>query len=309
MLCHVNGPRSFPFARPFSIWQPARWLLLVAGFALAVSLPTATAQDKEKQPQDVPLVKYEIDDELQTVGIAALDGQGGSKKLTAAEDGASNTTIVRIDGKDVEFGSPDGKLEMKAVALGKDAKGNPRPGVKTVWSYGKIRITQVVEIVRSRTKRLDSCLISYQIENQDNKEHQVGIRAMVDTLVDDNDGAPFAVAGKKEIITTSADFAKAMDVPAHIDVLQKADLANPGLVGRMTFKVGGKLEAPGRVILTHWPGGANKELDWDVPVADINDDSCVVMYWNPTTVRANAQRDVGYAYGLGVVELPAAKEK
>jgi hypothetical protein len=77
----------------------------------------------------------------------------------------------------------------------------------------------------------------------------------------------------------------------------------------MTFKVGGKLEAPSRVSLTKWPGHNNKQHDWDVPIEDLDGDSCVVMYWNPTTVRAGEQRTVGYAYGLGVVELPAEKKK
>jgi hypothetical protein len=307
MLCHfARGPRSPLVARTL------RCLALVAGLALVLVLalglqPAALAQDKDKK--DEPLVRYQIDDELQTIGFLVLDGQGGTKKLTADENGASNTTIVRVDGKDVEFGGADGKLEMKAVPLGKDDKGKERLGVKTVWTYNKIQITQIVEIVRSKTKRLDACLASYEIENKDNKDHEVGIRAMVDIMVDGNDGAPFAVPGKKELITKSADFAKPKDVPAYVEVLEMEDLANPGLVGRMTFKVGGKLEAPARVLLTKWPGHANKEHDWEVPVEDLDGDSSVVMYWNPTTVRAGAQRGVGYAYGLGVVELGAAKEK
>jgi hypothetical protein len=282
------------------ITRGVRWLPVVAVLALQAAAP---AQDKEKK--DEPLIRYSLDNELQTVGFMALDGQGGAKKLTASEEGDSNTTIVRIDGKDVEFGGTGtGNFEQKAVPLGKD-----RLGVKTVWSYEKIQITQTVEIVPSKTKRLDACVVSYEIENKDAKDHEIGIRPMVDMMIVENDGAPFTLPAKKELIIKSADFAKAKDVPAYVEVLENEDLTNPGLVAKMTFKVGGKLEAPSRVSLTRWPGHANKQLAWDVPIEDLDGDSCVVMYWNPTTVRAGAQRTVGYAYGLGVVELPAEKKK
>jgi hypothetical protein len=295
MLCHV-------FKRT------AGGIAFIACLGLALGWqPAAPAQDKDKQ--DEPQIRYQLDDEKQTVGFVVLDGQGGTKHLTAKEEGDSNTTVVRVDGKDVEFGSADGKFDKKAVPLGKDAQGKERLGVKTVWTYNKIQITQSVEIIRSKTKRLDACQISYQIENLDSKDHEVGIRAMLDIMVADNDGAAFTLPAKKEIINKSANFPKAKDVPEYVEVLENEDLTNPGLVAKMTFKVGGKLEAPDRVSLTHWPGEVNMGLDWDVPVADLNGDSAVVMYWSPATVRANAQRDVGYAYGLGVVNMPEVKKK
>src|SRR5580704_10731944 len=154
MVCHV-------FKRT------AGRIALIACLGLALGWQQAApAQDKDKQ--DEPQVRYQLDDEKQTVGIVILDA-GGAKHLTAKEEGDSNTTVVRVDGKDVEFGGADGKFDKKAVPLGKDAKGKERLGVKTVWTYNKIQITQSVEIVRSKTKRLDACQISYEIANLDSK--------------------------------------------------------------------------------------------------------------------------------------------
>jgi hypothetical protein len=308
MACPIPGRDGWPLpARLVGCLALALALVLTLALGWQASCALASGQDKDKQ--DEVLIRYQLDDELQTVGFVVLDGQGGSKKLTPSEEGDSNTTVVRIDGKDVEFGGDAGTFGKKAEPLGKDAKGKERLGVKTVWTYEKIKITQIVEIVRSKTKRLDTCVVSYEMENLDTKDHDVGIRAMVDIMIDNNDGAAFTLPAKQEIISKSADFAKAKDVPAYVEVLENEDLTNPGLVAKMSFKVGGKLEAPGRVSLTHWPGGAGKELDWDIPVEDLAGDSAVVMYWNPTTLRAGGQRSVGYGYGLGVVEMTEAKGK
>ena len=53
-------------------------------------------------------------------GVSVLKDQTGkpvTKRLTYSDDGKSNTTVVRIDGKDSEFGGPQGKWIEKEAKL------------------------------------------------------------------------------------------------------------------------------------------------------------------------------------------------
>src|SRR5262249_38496496 len=180
----------------------------------------------------------------------------------------------------------------------KSPLGKPRRGQKATWVHNNVHVTQTVEIVKSKKGALDSVLITYEIHNKDEEAHTVGIRAMVDTLIVNNDGHPFAVPGRNEPITTSADF-RGKKVPDHIKALQRADLDDPGLVAIFSLKVGGKIEAPDRVSLTHWSGDAIP--NYDFPVEDIGDDAAVAIYWSPRELAAGARRTVGFAYGMGIV--------
>src|SRR5438445_578554 len=74
-----------------------------------------------------------------------------------------------------------------------------------------------------------------------------------------------------------ADFRKREEIPDFIQALEKPDLKEPGTVAHLTLKVGGLVEPPGRVSLTHW-----RALDkWEIPVENIGGDSAVVLYWEP----------------------------
>jgi hypothetical protein len=209
--------------------------------------------------------------------------------------------VVRIDGRDVFFGSSDGTWGPQAALLPPHPGGKRRLGHKSVWVCERISITQTVEIVPSSTGALDTCLVRYLLENKDGRPHAVGVRALVDTMIDDNDGHPFAEPDGK-LITTSADF-RGNEVPSHVKALQCPDLAAPGLVAVFTLKVGGKLESPNRFVITTWPGG---KCGWSVPVGPIGGDAAVAIYWNPAALKAGQQRGVGYAYGLGVASLEKA---
>ncbi len=244
-------------------------------------------------------------------GLQLVDDMGDRQKITFDTQGRSNVTLIQIDDKKYVYGAKEdeklppglegGKWDPMKAALGKGRK-----GFKSVWvADGKIRITQEVEIVKSATGAEDTCLVTYTVENKDDKAHKVAVRVLVDTFIVDNDGHPFAVPGKKKLITTSADFRGAKDVPAVIQALQKANLKNPGLVASFTFRPGSKIEGPDRVSLTHLPMRSEDVIGWDIPVRNIKideddpGDACVVMYWGAQELRRGGRRVVGYAYGGG----------
>jgi uncharacterized protein (TIGR03067 family) len=228
-------------------------------------------------------------------------GKTINKRLTYDANGGTNSTVLRIDGKDHALGDPAGTWVEKPSKVGH--------GFKAAWSIGGIEVRQLleltpgkqpVEVARGVQKRLlDTCLIRYELHNKDTQPHKVELRLQLDTLIGNNDGVPFAVPGLPGVVNTFKDFKNAAEVPDFIQALERGDLQNPGTVAHLTLKMGGPFEAPARVSLTAWPGRA---YVWDVPTRDMKDDSAVVMYW--TSDRAlppGGTRKVGFAYGLGSV--------
>jgi len=287
---------------------------LCAALACLLTAAPAPAGDKKDPDKDSPKMILSLSKHGQ-FGLMLLDG-GEKKRITFGPEGQTNITIVSVDGKMYAFGLdrdaaagvklPPGLLAGKWVK--KPAVLKPGISFEAVWSpVDKVEITQTVEIVRSKTGALDTCLVRYSVANKDAKAHQVGIRLLLDTLIGENDGHPFALPGKDELITTSADYKK--DLPAVINALEKPDLKNPGLVARLSLKVGGGLEAPQRVSLTGFPMGPKDLVDWEVPVSNIMGDAVVMLYWNPRAVAAGARRVCGFDYGGGEVALPAKKNK
>src|SRR5262249_18054271 len=111
------------------------------------------------------------------------------KQLTFETLGQTNGTLVRIDGKAVEFGTKPGKF----LEEGQEDQ-NPS---KTLWAVGKIEVAQLLEIVPGKTGKPDTLLVRFIFENKDDRPHKVGIRIMIDTAIGapDNDGVPFRYAG------------------------------------------------------------------------------------------------------------------
>jgi hypothetical protein len=258
-----------------------------------------------------PRIRYDYGPNMR-FGVSLLKDQAGKptqKLLTFAANGRTNTTVVKVDGKAQEFGGITGKWIDKEAKIPPAASGKSRDISKSTWEADKLRFTQIVQITASKqpvevapgvSKRLfDTILVRYVIDNKDAKPHTAGLRFQLDTLIGANDGVPFMVPGLPGLVQDMRDFATAEEVPDFVQAVEKADLQNPGTIAHLTLKVGGKLEAPSRVSLTRWPSGG--QLDWDLPVREMEKDSAVVMYWEERELKPGEQRTLGFAYGLGTV--------
>jgi HEAT repeats/PBS lyase HEAT-like repeat len=218
------------------------------------------------------------------------------KRLTYSTNGSSNSTVVKMDGQTTEFGHPSGKVVEPFAPL-------PNGGARSTWILNNVRFTQTLEPVTSQTGARDTVLVRWLIRNEDTKPHQVGLRLQLDTMIGQNDGVPFAVPGMSDMVTTTADFPKQGPIPHFIQALEVPNLKNPGTVAHLSLQLGGRIEAPGRVCLTHWPGF--NFLTWDVPMRGLREgteDSAVVLYWNEAPLAQNQEREIGFSYGLGDVK-------
>lgn len=271
------------------------------------------------------------------------DDMGNPKRLTFAADGDTNTALVRIDGETFLFGKfifgrgaggrkgenggftadPSRELPIQrgkwieaAKPLGTDGKGRQRIGMQSLYVYQaqQIEVTQTVEIVPGeqvapgQTHRLlDTCLVRYRLENRDKKPHRLAFRFVLDTFIGGNDGVPFTIPGESGLCDSCKDFAPPDRVPDFIQALERPNLADPGTIAHLTLRLGGRLDSPDRVTLSHWINqlqGRAFELphvDWQFPVEPMNNDSCVVLYWMEKELPTGDHRELGFAYGLGHV--------
>jgi hypothetical protein len=259
---------------------------------------------------------------------------GHNKRLTFDEWGRSNNTCIRIDKQDVIFGQQGGTWVEREQPLGEDISGRKRDGLASVWEHtaSRVIVTQEVEVVPGeQSRKLDTCLIRYILENRDRQQHRAGIRFMLDTFIGANDGVPFTIPSATGLCDTSRVFATAPEVPDFIEALEKDDLLHPGTVAHLQLRLGGQIEAPSRVTLGGWPNLGFQQFHqkpeyqrahaqntlWDVPVVGMREldelartmkppqsadpDSAVVMYWGERLLPAGERRVVGFAYGLGTV--------
>jgi uncharacterized protein YkwD len=249
----------------------------------------------------------------QVFGAAPDSGRVWS--ITFAPDGSTGNTVIRLDDKEIFFGADTGMWTTRKEALPPRPAGSWRHGHRAVWAWDQVEITKTVEIVPAghavktaygHVRLLNTCLITYQIENKGGKPRTVGLRELVDTLIGTNNGHPFAVPGKQGTITTQADFRGAGEMPEHVQALERDDADSPGLVAHFTLKVGGPLEVPDRCSITRWPG---EKCGWQVPVRNIGGDAAVALYWDPVQLKAGGRRLLGFAYGQGLATLEPAKSK
>ncbi|HEY7329196.1 MAG TPA: hypothetical protein VH592_16250 [Gemmataceae bacterium] len=268
--------------------------------------------------------KY-LPDPTMRFGLLAKDSErpDRTKKLTFDEHGLSNNTVIRFDRREYIFGQPPGEWSDIKSKLQGETAGRPREGLASIWSVanGRLRVTQEVEIVPgTQSRRLDTCLVRYLLENRDALPHRVGIRFMLDTFIGGNDGVPFTIPGASGLCDTKMSFSSPNLVPDFIQALEKDDLRNPGTVAYLQFRIGNNIESPGRVLLGGWPNlelrkrgirSAQAQLTgWEVPFISMKeqigpseaDDSAVTMYWNEQMLEVGASRVVGFTYGLGNVD-------
>jgi hypothetical protein len=292
-------------------------------------------------------------------GLTTKDRRGNPKKLTfIGKMKLGNREVnkltsyagVRIDGKAYKPGEwimihgstpKEGEIKRtdnveilypgswaeKPVGLKKDSTGQ-HEGQRCAWRWDKSKVvcTQTVEIIAGQVdpasgkRLLDTCLIHFTLTNKDTRSHKVGMRFLLDTYIGDNDGVPFYIPRKDNpLVDTKADFPPSGEIPDYVQALEFPKLDKPGTVARVSLKIGGGLEAPNRVSLTHHIrtlptyNEAEKEVqvEYEIPLADIRGnpsadeddqkkaDSAVALYWAERELAPGEERKLGFAYGLG----------
>ena len=293
--------------------------LTIVGFAIGQE-PTYTVTVKDGNPVTGDIL-LPIDP---TLRISAQHSEGSYFGLTV--DGVRITCSPQgsiwpsglIDGQFHQFAifngvvGPGGAKAVKALPPG--PAGRKRHGFSYTWITNKIQFTQTVEVVPSKPsrpgmpqkRRLDTCRISYLVENKDTVAHDVGVRSNIDILVNNNDGALFSSPETEPGKVLNGVVLQGAKLPKYLHVLERPDLKDPGFVATMSFKFGAKLEGPNKVVLTQL--GAVGGAGWEVPAMAAGDSACAI-FWETKRLQPGQNREMAYAYGGGIATNPESDGK
>ncbi|HUU53536.1 MAG TPA: cohesin domain-containing protein [Armatimonadota bacterium] len=289
--------------------------LLLSGAAAQVEPPPERAVAVENE-----FIRIRVNTGPQEAGRFAVDTTGGDPSRSA-DDGkvliygsrepwTSYTTIV-IDGTPHVFG---GSTERRAgrgpAATGLSAA--PRAAddqVIAIARVGEIEIRQRLGFARSPTTRVkDAALIAYEVTNHGPREHVVGLRAMVDTMLGSNDGAPLRAGGSA--IERATQLAGA-DLPEYWQAFDS--LADPAVISQGTLRAAG-LTPPDRLEMVDWGTLADNAWSFAFPAgADFTrrgeeaQDTAVALYWDPAPLGPGESRTYATLYGVGGVSLSPAQ--
>jgi lysophospholipase L1-like esterase len=201
-------------------------------------------------------------------------------------------STVRVDGNDAAYGSAAGVLVQPPIDT------NPSTNVST-WTFGGVSVTQNLSIVTNPdTGLLDTAQISYTATNTDPGPHDVGLRVMLDTDVNSNDGAPFRIPGVGSV--TSEQDLIGSAIPDAFQVY--ASLADSQHIAAARLR-GAGTTTPDRLVIARWPSIVGTLYDYTPSGQDITGDSAYAAYWNPITLAPGQSRTIVTDYGLSDVTV------
>ncbi|TDF94865.1 carboxypeptidase-like regulatory domain-containing protein [Paenibacillus piri] len=205
--------------------------------------------------------------------------------------GTSFTTI-RVDGVNRVFGNSD-DVNSSFVTLPYNLDDMTNEGV---WKTGDISVKQVLQTaINPATGIPDAVKIRYTMTNTGTVGHEVGLRMMLDTMVNGNDSAPFRVptASGIESVNYEKNYIGAQ-VPSFWQAFE--DFNNPDISSQYTMK-GKDATAPDRFTIANW--GSIRNTDWDYTITENRQtgDSAVGMWWNPAVLSPGETRTITTYYG------------
>ena len=245
---------------------------------------------------------------VETTGGAPYKESDKNKPLVYGRPNPwTSYTTIRIDGKNYIFG---GETERRA---GKDANYGDlikEPVVedntiKSSYRINDILVEQNLTIVKSSTTGLyDTAQIKYKLTNNSEKDKNIGLRVMLDTMLGENDGAPLRMG--EEAITTDKLFSK----NELSNFYQAFDsISEPKVTSQGTLK-GPSVTVPDNVYFSDWGSLADGSWDFDfnpgeefIRKGGYEVDSAVAMYWEDNKLAPGESKTFITNYGLGGISI------
>lgn len=212
------------------------------------------------------------------------DNPNDDNKKLLYGTGSTSYTTIRIDGKDHQF-SPDIVTEFENKIIGSK-------------QYGDLIVSQHISIIPNQyTNRDDVVEFFYTVENTSDTPHDVGIRIMFDTMLGNNDHAPFRLPALGDVTTETDLFGD--EIPEFWQAFDS--LTNPNVIAQGTLKLD-KTSTPDRVRFTNWGSATSNPWDYVRPAGSGNGDSAVCLYWNEKSVGKDDVFSCKTFYGLSALQ-------
>jgi len=230
-------------------------------------------------------------------GLLEIDSDDNKKLLFERYGEFTSYTTILIDGKEYIYGSEKGKILQKPVLTNNNV-------CYSAWSYKDIvTVEQYISLVKGlTTENVDTVEIRYKVKNVDRSgaSHMIGLRILLDTLLGNNDGAPFSVPGVG-VIDSDTEL-KGEEIPTFWYAFDNLRKPTVSVVSQVKVK---NSELPDRLVFSNWQDMYNSP--WEVkivpnrkfkPTPLSNTDSAVSIYWESKEVKHNATREYAILYGL-----------
>ncbi|MCK8817703.1 NEW3 domain-containing protein [Natroniella sulfidigena] len=243
-----------------------------------------------------------------TGGDPMRDGDNNKPLVYGHPHPWTSYTTIRIDGENYIFG---GETDRRAGRGGNYGKLLQAPTIEdeqiiTTYKFGEVVVDQILSFVKSTTTGLpDTARIEYQVKNTGEEIKEVGSRIMIDTLLGENDGAPFRV--EDQIIDGDKVFLRDEHLP---DFWQTFDsLEDPKVTSQGTV-VGPNLTAPDEMYFTNW--GSLADAPWEfnfdpgrdfIREGEFELDSAMALFWQPEDLQPGESRTYATKYGLGGITI------
>lgn len=235
-----------------------------------------------------------------------VEGTTGGDPDTAEDDDKNllygfepgSTSSVGSSYSTVRIAGPKGTVnEVHLDDAPQTASGNR---ITTLWRWEspyRVSVTQTIEIQQNPfSGRPDVIGLSYLVANRDVSPLAIGVRALLDIKLGQNDGAPYFIPGVGAVTTEREflgnqvpDYWLAFESPTY----DPRELRSVGVLR------GRELTAPDRFMIAWWRRLQFEKWDYPIdPTRPITSDSAVALFWDPVTVSPGSARFVATQYGL-----------
>lgn len=272
-------------------------------FNMATLLPVSVfaKADDSAHTNTVDLNEIKVDGKVMSNGYIAFnvenDGHfaigttGGNpdnskdnnkKMLYGYSSGSTSYSTLRIDGSSYTFNSSTNSFNTDEANNVSEA------------TYNDVGIQQVLSLSNNpATGRADMVEVKYVVTNESDTEKNVGLRIMMDTMLGDNDSAPFRIP-QYGAVTTETEYT-GDEIPQFWQAFD--NLTSPSVIAQ------GRLyqteeDKPDKVQFCNWRGLSNCNWEYTTHPGSGNGDSGVAMTWYETPLAPYESKEYVTYYGL-----------
>ena len=288
------------------------WVMLMGMLVEAQSMQSVNMQKVTNLKKDRP-TRQRLSDftEFTRGNMTLLTTSEGGFTLRRSSDGKwllypSDTSYISINVDGNIYVQPHAWTEEgKQLSLvgGSNTQGGP------IFTYRLPDLPVQVEI--AFIVKPDWIIIQTKVANNDSRNHTVAVRYLLDTQLDENDGAPLFAPGVTDPITGQAVVTHEVTVTNPVFRTWKAfdQPVNPTLT-----TIGTLIQSPVRLAFAHWPKAV--EASWDYTtdpnvlfftpgfLTSPESDSCVLIWFDNRTVAPGQATTYETVYGLAISSQP-----
>ena len=204
------------------------------------------------------------------------------KMLYGFSSGSTSYSTLRIDGASYVFNASNNSFNAAEANNLAEA------------TYNDVDIQQILSLTNNpATGRADLIEVKYVVTNESESEKNVGLRIMMDTMLGDNDSAPFRIP-QYGAITTETEYT-GDEIPQFWQAFD--NLTSPSVIAQ------GRLyqteeDKPDKVQFCNWRGLSNCNWEYTTHPGSGNGDSGVAMTWYEAPLAPYESKEYVTYYGL-----------